>query len=418
MSFRAAALQRPDTFHAADGDRAGQPMKILLVHNTYQQAGGEDVVFEQEKRNLQRAGHHVATYERSNHEMEQFSTLQRAMLIKRIVWATDSRQEFAQLLARESPDVVHVHNTFIMISPSIYSACRDQGVPVVQTLQNYRLMCPGALFFRDGRVCEDCVEHSLWRGIQHGCYRGSHVQTAGVALMLAWHRQLKTYQELVDCSVAATEFSRGKFVAAGFDADKIVVKPNFVDQDPGPRKQPGDYAVFAGRLSQEKGVTTLLDAWEHVHRDCTLKIVGDGPLRARLEVQAKERGLAHVTFCGRLSREESIATVKGARFQITPSLWYEGFPMVIVEAFACGVPVLCSRLGGMQEIVADAETGLHFNPGDAQDLARKVEWAWNHPEELVAMGRAARRKYETDYTAEKNYSLLMKIYEHTVATYA
>jgi glycosyltransferase involved in cell wall biosynthesis len=418
VSFRAAALQRRDTFHAADGDRASQPMKILLVHNTYQQAGGEDVVFEQEKRNLQRAGHHVATYERSNHEMEQFSTLQRAMLIKRIVWATDSRQEFAQLLARESPDVVHVHNTFIMISPSIYSACRDQGVPVVQTLQNYRLMCPGALFFRDGRVCEDCVEHSLWRGIQHGCYRGSHVQTAGVALMLAWHRQLKTYQELVDCSVAATEFSRGKFVAAGFDADKIVVKPNFVDQDPGPRKQPGDYAVFAGRLSPEKGVTTLLDAWEHVHRDCTLKIVGDGPLRARLEVQAKERGLANVTFCGRLSREESIATVKGARFQITPSLWYEGFPMVIVEAFACGVPVLCSRLGGMQEIVADAETGLHFNPGDAQDLVRKVEWAWNHPEELVAMGRAARRKYETDYTAEKNYSLLMKIYEHTVATYA
>jgi len=418
VSFRAAALQRPDTFHAADGDRAGQPMKILLVHNTYQQAGGEDVVFEQEKKNLQRAGHHVATYERSNHEMEQFSTLQRAMLIKRIVWATDSRQEFAQLLARESPDVVHVHNTFIMISPSIYSACRDQGVPVVQTLQNYRLMCPGALFFRDGRVCEDCVEHSLWRGIQHGCYRGSHVQTAGVALMLAWHRQLKTYQELVDCSVAATEFSRGKFVAAGFDADKIVVKPNFVDQDPGPRKQPGDYAVFAGRLSQEKGVTTLLDAWEHVHQDCPLKIVGDGPLRARLEVQARERGLANVTFCGRLSREESIATVKGARFQITPSLWYEGFPMVIVEAFACGVPVLCSRLGGMQEIVADAETGLHFNPGDAQDLARKVEWAWNHPEELVAMGRAARRKYETDYTAEKNYSLLMKIYEDTVATYA
>jgi glycosyltransferase involved in cell wall biosynthesis len=418
VNFHAAALQRRDTGHAADGDRASQPMKILLVHNTYQQAGGEDVVFEQEKKNLQRAGHHVATYERSNHEMEQFSTLQRAMLIKRIVWATDSRQEFAQLLARETPDVVHVHNTFIMISPSIYSACRDQGVPVVQTLQNYRLMCPGALFFRDGRVCEDCVEHSLWRGIQHGCYRGSHIQTAGVALMLAWHRQLKTYQELVDCSVAATEFSRGKFVAAGFDADKIVVKPNFVDQDPGPRKRVGDYAVFAGRLSQEKGVTTLLEAWEHVHRDYTLRIVGDGPLRAGLETQAKDRGLSNVTFCGRLSREGSIATVKGARFQITPSLWYEGFPMVIVEAFACGVPVLCSRLGGMQEIVADADTGLHFNPGDAQDLARKVEWAWNHPEELAEMGRVARRKYETDYTAEKNYSLLMKIYEDTVASYA
>lgn len=393
-------------------------MKILLVHNAYQQAGGEDVVFQQEKKILQRAGHHVVTYERSNHEIEQFSPLQRAALIKRIVWATDSRQEFGQLLARESPDLVHVHNTFIMISPSIYSACRDQGVPVVQTLQNYRLMCPGALFFRDGHVCEECVEHSLWRGIRHGCYRGSQVQTAGVALMLAWHRQLKTYQELVDCAVAATEFSRGKFIAAGFNADKIVVKPNFVDQDPRARERPGDYAVFAGRLSQEKGVTKLLDAWEHLREAYPLKIVGDGPLRASLEAQAKARGLSGITFCGRLSRDETIATVKGARFQITPSLWYEGFPMVIVEAFACGVPVLCSRLGGMEEIVADGKTGLHFNAGDARDIECKVEWAWKHPDELAEMGRSARRKYETDYTAEKNYSLLMQIYEQTVAAYA
>lgn len=393
-------------------------MKILLVHNTYQQAGGEDVVFEQEKKNLQRGGHHVVTYERSNHEIERLSALQRATLIKSIVWNTDSRREFAQLLARESPDLVHVHNTFIMISPSIYSACREKGVPVVQTLQNYRLMCPGALFFRDGKVCEECVEHSLWRGVQHGCYRDSQLQTAGVALMLAWHRQLKTYQELVDCSVAATEFSRGKFVAAGFNPDQIVVKPNFMDQDPGPRERPGDYAVFAGRLSQEKGVATLVAAWEHVHPSIPLKIVGDGPLRSSLEARAKERGIKGITFCGRLSREESVAAVKGSRFQITPSLWYEGFPMVIVEAFACGVPVICSRLGGMQEIVADSSTGLHFNPGDAQDLARKVEWAWNHPAELAEMGRAARRKFETEYTAEKNYTRLMEIYEQTVASYA
>jgi glycosyltransferase involved in cell wall biosynthesis len=393
-------------------------MKIVLVHNTYQQAGGEDVVFEQEKKNLQRAGHSIVTYERSNHEIEQFSIFQRAMLAKRIVWASDTRREFAALLDREDPDLVHVHNTFIMISPSIYSACRERGIPVVQTLQNYRLMCPGALFFRDGKVCEECVEHSLWRSIRHGCYRDSPAETAGVALMLAWHRQLKTYQELVDCSVAATEFSRGRFIAAGFNSNKIVVKPNFVDPDPGPREQVGEYAVFAGRLAQEKGVATILEAWKYVGQDYTLKIVGDGPLRANLEARARELGLSGLTFCGRLSREETIAAVKGARFQITPSLWYEGFPMVIVEAFACGVPVICSRLGGMQEIVTDGCTGLHFIPGDAQDLARKVEWAWNNPVELAEMGRRARRKYETDYTAEQNYSLLMRIYEQTVATYA
>jgi glycosyltransferase involved in cell wall biosynthesis len=391
-------------------------MKILSVHNSYQQAGGEDVVFEQEKRALRRAGHTVVTYERSNHEIDEFSMLQRAMLLKRIVWASDTRHEFAQLLARENPDVVHVHNTFIMISPSIYSACRDHGVPVVQTLQNYRLLCPGALFFREGRVCEECVEHGLWRGVRHGCYRDSQMETAGVAAMLAVHRQLKTYEELVDCGVAATEFSRRKFVEAGFDGNKIVVKPNFVDPDPGEREGTGDYAVFAGRLSQEKGLMTLLEAWQSV-RDCPLKIVGDGPLRASLESQAKERGLSDVSFCGSLSRQQTIAAVKGARFQIMPSLWYEGFPMVIAEAFACGVPVICSRLGAMHEIVEDHHTGLHFSPGDAQNLAETVEWASHHPEAVRQMGRAARRKYESDYTEEKNYSLLMQIYEQTVATY-
>jgi glycosyltransferase involved in cell wall biosynthesis len=391
-------------------------MKILLVHNSYQQAGGEDVVFEQEKKALLRAGHSVVTYERSNHEIDELSTLQRAMLLTRIVWASDTRQEFARLLAREKPDVVHVHNTFVMISPSIYSACRDHGVPVVQTLQNYRLLCPGALFFREGQVCEECLEHGLWRGIRHGCYHDSRVETAGVAAMLAVHRQLKTYEEMVDCGIAATEFSRGKFVEAGFRKDKLVVKPNFVDPDPGERTEVSDYAVFTGRLSQEKGLTTLLEAWELLG-NYPLKIIGDGPLRSRLESQAKNRGLANITFCGRLSRAETIAAVKGARFQIMPSLWYEGFPMVIVEAFACGVPVVCSRLGSMQEIVEDQRTGLHFAPGDAQDLADTARWAWNHPRELTEMGRAARGKYESGYTAEKNYSLLIQIYEKTVAAY-
>jgi glycosyltransferase involved in cell wall biosynthesis len=392
-------------------------MKILLVHNTYQQAGGEDVVFEQEKKGLERAGHQVVTYTRSNHEIEQFSFLQRALLVKNIIWATDTRKEFAQLLARENPNLVHVHNTFLMISPSIYSACREFGVPVVQTLQNYRLLCPGALFFRQGKVCEECIEDGLWQSVRHGCYRESRVQTAGVASMLAWHRQVKTYQQLLDCSVAATEFSRRKFVDAGFDPGKIVVKPNFVDPDPGEREGAGDYAVFVGRLAPEKGVATIVEAWKRIPRGHALRIVGDGPERSRLEAQVKQQNLDGVTFCGRLTREETIAMVKGARFQITPSLWYEGFPMVIVEAFACGVPVLCSRLGSMQEIVGDGATGLHFTAGDAEDLAQKIEWAWAHPDEVAAMGRAARRKFEKEYTAERNYSLLMQIYERTVAAY-
>jgi glycosyltransferase involved in cell wall biosynthesis len=393
-------------------------MKIVLVHNSYRQAGGEDTVFEQEKRLLERAGHNVITYCRSNHEIGGLSILGQVSLAKRCVWASDTQREFSQLLAREKPDLVHVHNTLVMISPSVYSACRDQGVPVVQTLHNFRLICPAATFYRDGKICEECAEHSLWRGIYHGCYRDSRPATATVALMLAYHRRLGTWNEFVDCYIALTEFSRNKFIAAGLPANKIVVKPNFLDPDPGEREQPGKYALFVGRLCPEKGISTLLQAWEQLPERCALHVVGDGPERESLETQARQRHLAAVTFRGQLPHEETIAEVKGAQFLILPSMLYEGFPMSIAEAFACGTPVICSRLGGMEEIVDDHRTGLHFTAGNAADLAQKLQWALSHRGELSEMGRAARREYETRYTPHGNYSLMMKIYEETRAAYA
>lgn len=390
-------------------------MKIVLVHNRYQQPGGEDVIFEQEKQLLEQAGNEVITYCRSNHEIERLTALERLTLVKRSIWAADTEREFAQLLARESPDLVHVHNTFLMVSPSIYGACKARGIPVVQTLHNFRLLCPAATFYRDGKVCEECVEHSLWRGVYHGCYRNSRPATASVALMLALHRRWGTWNKLVTCYIAAlSEFARNKFIAAGLPAEKIVVKPNFVNPDPGEREQPGEYALFIGRLSPEKGVSTLLQAWEQFPEHYALHIVGDGPEREDLEAQARQRRLAAITFRGHLSREETIAKVKGARFLIMPSKWYEGFPMCIVESFACGTPVICSRLGGMEEIVDDHRTGLHFTAGDAGDLTRKVEWAWTHPEEMAAMGRAARAEYEAKYTAERNYEMLMDIYQKII----
>ena len=237
-------------------------MKIILVHNTYQQPGGEDVVFEQERRLLEQMGHTVVTYCRSNHEIEELSTIGRTALVMRTVWAGDTHRDFGALLVRENPDIVHVHNTFIMVSPSIYSACRKHCVPVVQTLHNFRLLCPGAQFLRDGKICEDCVDHSLWRGVWHGCYRDSRPATASVALMLAWHRRSGTWDELIDRYIALTEFSRNKFIASGISKDKILVKPNFVDPDPGAKQGPGEYAIFVGRVSREKGLHTLLDAWE------------------------------------------------------------------------------------------------------------------------------------------------------------
>lgn len=393
-------------------------MKIVLVHNTYQQPGGEDVVFEQEKALLERAGHHVATYCRSNHEISQLSAIQRAMVIPNTIWSSDSHRAFAGLLHRENPDVVHIHNTFMMISPSIYSACRDQGVPVVQTLHNFRLLCPAATFFRDGKVCEECVDDGLWRSVSHGCYRDSRSATAAVALMLAVHRKLDTWNELVDRFIALSDFSRDKFVASGFPAEKIVVKPNFVAPDPGPSNCDGEYALFIGRLSREKGLPTLVQAWTRLKNRMPLKIIGDGPEREMLEEQAKAGGNCPITFRGRCSHEETLHAVKRAKFVVLPSECYENFPMSIVEAFACGTPVICSRLGGMAQLVDDHRTGLLFTPGNADDLAEKVEWAATHPVELAAMGREARCEFEQKYTAEKNYSYLMDIYESTAHAYA
>jgi glycosyltransferase involved in cell wall biosynthesis len=389
-------------------------MKIILVHNTYQKHGGEDVVFAQERRMLERAGHSVVAYCRSNHEIGNVSGLGHIALAKRTVWSTGTRREFASLLDREDPDVVHVHNTFVFISPSIYSACRERDIPVVQTLHNFRLICPSAYLYRDGEICKECLDQSLWHSIRHKCYRHSTAASATVALMLTLHRYIKTWENSIKCYIALTQFSRQQFVAAGFPAEKIAVKPNFLETDPGCRDRDGGYALFVGRLSPEKGISTLLEAWKRLPAEYQLHIVGDGDQRDILQAAVIQGRLSNVVFRGFLSREETLTAIKNARVLIMPSLWYETFGMVIVEAFACGTPVLCSKLGSMEEMVRDQSTGIHFAPGDAIDLAQKLEWIWNHPSEVTAMGRRARREYESSYTADRNYAILRGIYDHAM----
>ena len=394
-------------------------MKIVLVHNRYREAGGEDVVFESERRLLEGAGHQVIAYERSNAELRDDSVIARIAIVPRMLWSSEIRHEFAKVLDAVRPDIVHVHNTFMRITPSIYSACTERGIPVVQTLHNFRLLCPGGNFYRHGVTCRDCVDRNLLQSVRHGCYRDSRGATAAVALMLAFHRALETYPKSVTRFITLTKFAKAEFVAAGFPAEQFVVKPNFYGQDPGERTgKTGntEYALFIGRLMENKGPRVLLNAWKKLRLPCSLQIVGDGPDRERLETEARASKLSAVTFHGRISREAVIEAIRGARFVIVPSVLYEGFPMCIVESFACGTPVLCSRLGGLAEIVEDGVTGLHFEPGDADDLARTVEWACARSSELDRMGRAARIRYETMYTAKQNYALLMDIYEQALAT--
>jgi glycosyltransferase involved in cell wall biosynthesis len=392
-------------------------MKILVVHNHYRQPGGEDTTVEQEIALLRDAGHQVVTYHRSNCEADSFSALKKLTLPARFVRAGDAVRDLHRLIQQERPDIAHFHNTHFMISPAAYAACCDMGVPVVQTLQNYRLFCPNALFFRDGRICEDCIGKMLaWPGIVHACYRASRAQSAMVAATMAVHRWLHTWRDRIAIYVAPTAFVRQKLVQGGLSADKIAVKPNFVYPDPGSAPSPGDGALFVGRLSPEKGVRTLLAAWERLAGKIPLKIVGDGPQETKVASAAQR--LSGVEWLGRQPMDRVLALMKNASILIFPSTWYEVFPLVIVEAYATGLPVIASDIGSMSSLIAPNRTGLHFRPGDPADLADKVARLLSNPAELARMRREARAEFEASYTAEQNYRLLMDIYEAAQATYA
>jgi glycosyltransferase involved in cell wall biosynthesis len=396
-------------------------MKIVLVHCHYQQAGGENVVFQQERQMLERSGNQVIVFDRTNREVDSYGGVKRLILAQKAIWNDEARRSFAELLRTEKPDVVHVHNTWLMISPSIYTACREAGVPVVQTLHNYRLLCPVGTFFRNGKICEECTERGLWRSVVHSCYRNSRPQTATLAAMLAVQRSRKTWERDIKCHIVLTEFARKKFLDGGLPAEKMFVKPNFVHPDPlsgnghHTRHGDGNYALFAGRLAPEKRVSTLLNAWTRLRSRVPLLIIGGGQQREELEQEAIRENLSSVVFKGTLSREQTVQAIKGARFLIFSSEWYETFGLTMVEAFASGVPVICSKMGAMQEIVDHGRTGFHFTPGDSQDLADKVEWAWNNRDHMRKMGQEARREYEDKYTAEKNYPRLMEIYQHAIS---
>jgi glycosyltransferase involved in cell wall biosynthesis len=386
-------------------------MRILVAHNFYKQPGGEDQCLAAELAMLRAHGHEVIEYCLHNDSIDSMS---RWRVAAGTTWSRSAYREIRELLRARRPQVAYFINTFPLISPAAYYAARAEGVPVVQALHNFRLLCPNALLFRNGRVCEDCLGKSVpWPSVVHKCYRASHAASAAVATMLATHRALGTWQDAVDVYIALTEFSRQKFIEGGLPAEKIVVKPNFIYPDPGPGSGKGGYALFVGRLSGEKGVATLLRAWKELGTSVPLKIVGDGPLEG-IVADAATKNTA-IQWLGRQSLDEVYALIGEAMFLVLPSECYEQFPRVVGEAFAKGTPLLASNLGAMAQLVDSGRTGLHFEPGNAAEMAAKARRLLAAPDKLLEMRQAARQEYEEKYTAESNHQALMAIYERAGA---
>lgn len=386
-------------------------MRILSVHNYYQQRGGEDEVFESEARMLEARGHAVISYVARN---EDVARLPRHRLALGAVWSRAQAVRLRDAVVRAEPHVVHFHNTFPLISPAAHAAVKSAGAAVVQTLHNYRVVCAGATLFRDGTVCRDCVGRALpWPALAHRCYRGSFTETTVSAAVIAVHRAFGTWTGCVDRFIAPSDAVKAELVRGGLSAERIVVKPHFVRGGLAPGAGEGGFALYVGRLSPEKGVGTLLDAWGRLPEPVPLKIVGDGPCAGRVEEAA--RRCPQIELLGQRSKPEVEALMREAAVVLVPSLCPETFGLVAVEALASGTPVIASAIGALPEVLADGVSGFLVTPGDTVGLAETVASFMTQRACVSAMRLAARRAFEARYTEQSNYEQLMGIYHDAVA---
>ena len=390
-------------------------MKLLILHNRYQLAGGEDRVVQTEKKLLEDNGHEVLLLEEDNHSI--IGAWGNIFAAGSAIYSFASRQKVKVEINNFCPDIVHVHNFFPLLSPAVYDACSAAGVPIVQTLHNFRLICPKAMLFRNGKICENCVGKAPLPSIIHGCYRNSRLQSSAVAAMISLHWLRRTWQERVDAYITLTNFQKNKMIHAGLPAEKIYIKPNFVFSPKfiNNSNKSTSYLLFVGRLSEEKGINILIDTYLKYNLSIPLKIVGDGPLRESLHQKIHNSKVENcIEFLGFQDNAKVFKLMYNATCLVFPSIWYEAFPLTIVEAFASGLPVLASKIGGMEEIIEDRVTGLHFEVGNLESLANKIKWVSNHPEIMFSMGNNARNIYELKYTPKVNYQYLMDIYQQVI----
>lgn len=384
--------------------------KVLIVHNYYQIPGGEDTVVRNEKELLEQHGHKVILYTRNNSEFKNFSKGRKLLLPFTTIFNPRTYREIKRIIREEQIDLVHVHNTLSLISPAVYYAARSCRKPVVQTIHNFRLLCPGATFYRDGHICEDCVQQGLQCAVKHSCYRNSCMQTLACVINLKFHRMTGIYRRIH--YICLTEFNRGKLLQLpGLKPEQVYVKPNFALQRESKEVTAGkreDFFLYAGRLDPLKGVQPLLEAWMQMGEQAPkLVMCGSGPLEDWCRETIEKRHLRTVDFRGQTPWEEVQKLMEKARAMILPTQWYEGFPMTIVEAYSKGTPVIGPDMGNVGDLILEGRTGWKYNPKQTGGLEKAV---WKAAEEEMD-NKEIQTYYEQMFGAERNYQKLIQIYQ-------
>lgn len=382
---------------------------VNFYHNSYQLRGGEDSVLDAETGLLKSRGHKIVREIFSNAKINNF--FGKFIAFFSSIYNVNTFHQVKKNIETTKPCVIHVHNYFPLISPSIFYAAKKSKTPIVHTLHNYRAVCPSALLMHDGEINEKSIKNSSFWTVRQKVYKNSYLGSLAIFFMCELHKIFNTWSNNVDRFIALTEFSKQKYIEAGWPEEKIMVKPNFIEDPYKGLKslsKNGGYAVFVGRLSEEKGLHHLVQSWKGVNYP--LKVVGEGPLEDSLKALQQ----INVEFMGKKEKKDVLSLIQNADFLIMPSTWYEGFPMVLVESFASGTPALVSKLGSMEEIIEHGVNGMHFEPGNSQSLADKVNWMINNPKAVKEMGLNARQEYLSKYTPEKNYEILIDIYKQAI----
>jgi len=388
-------------------------MRILFIHDFYQRFGGEDAVALTEKKLLQEHGDEVIPYTRHNDEIKDYGLWRKLTMPAEVIYSRQTVADLREIVENHRPDVAYIHNFFPLISPSVYPALKSLGVPSIQVVHDFRMLCPTGVFYTEGRVCERCKHGNFLHAVRHRCYHESYAASALVGSAISLHR-ISGGLNKVDGYICLTEFTKQKLLEVGVAAEKLFVKPNFIDASHvRPSAAGGSYALFLGRLSDEKGLWTLIHAFEKLPH-IPLKIAGTGPLEGEVRHYVREKQLTHIEILGFKNGQEKWDLLLGSLFVVIPSEWYETFCLVVLEAYAAGKAVLASRMGSLPYVLEQGVTGELFEAGNPEDLAAKANEMTKRPEELQRMGMHGRKLAETKYSPEQNYRQLMEIFSSFV----